>query len=153
MPTSPGNVLGGAVVLIIFVLIFKACQPKQEQPQGLTDNQIRWIHDSTEQATKRIHDSLIAAEERRPKTKEEIRLYKTVSKYRCTPEQAKNILNHKVSIGMTKEMAKAAVGRPDNINTTQGRTYVHEQWVYGDFPDATYLYFDNGILTTFQNSQ
>lgn len=38
-------------------------------------------------------------------------------------------------------------GEPLDINTTTGSYGTHEQWVYG----TSYLYFENGILTTIQN--
>jgi hypothetical protein len=53
-----------------------------------------------------------------------------------------------VRIGMTKTMCRDAWGEPSEINTTNGAGGVHEQWVYGD---NTYLYFENGKLTTIQN--
>jgi hypothetical protein len=57
------------------------------------------------------------------------------------------VLAGRVRIGMTKAMARAAWGEPSDINRTITASVVHEQWVYGD----SYLYFDNGILTTIQN--
>lgn len=38
-------------------------------------------------------------------------------------------------------------GSPGSINRSVGSWGVHEQWVYGN----TYLYFENGILTSFQD--
>ncbi len=53
-----------------------------------------------------------------------------------------------IKIGMTKEMAKYSWGEPNKINRTVFATHSHEQWVY---PDGHYLYFDNGILTAWQD--
>jgi len=50
-------------------------------------------------------------------------------------------------IGMTREMATISLGSPKDINRTVGSWGVHEQWVY----DSIYLYFENGILTSYQN--
>ncbi|NBW72272.1 MAG: hypothetical protein EBR24_05750 [Flavobacteriia bacterium] len=50
-------------------------------------------------------------------------------------------------IGMTREMATISLGSPNDINRTVGSWGVHEQWVY----DNLYLYFENGILTSYQN--
>jgi hypothetical protein len=50
-------------------------------------------------------------------------------------------------IGMTREMATISLGSPNDINRTVGSWGVHEQWVY----DNLYLYFENGILTLYQN--
>lgn len=58
------------------------------------------------------------------------------------------IVEKKVIVGMTKEQAIAAWGRPKDINTTATANGTHEQWVYGL---STYLYFDNGVLTAAQN--
>lgn len=49
-------------------------------------------------------------------------------------------------IGMTKEMATISLGRPNDLNKTVGSWGVHEQWVYDDL----YIYFENGILTSYQ---
>lgn len=59
------------------------------------------------------------------------------------------IVKHKVMTGMNPEQVRAAWGRPEHINRTviPGRTT--EQWVYGD----TYLYFDDGLLTSWQDSR
>ena len=54
---------------------------------------------------------------------------------------------NKIKIGMTKEMVEDSWGKPDDINRTVGSWGVHEQWVYG----STYLYFENGKLTSFQD--
>jgi len=57
------------------------------------------------------------------------------------------ILKRKVAIGMTKEMVIDSWGKPEDINRTVGTWGVHEQWVYGH----TYLYFEDGKLTSFQD--
>jgi len=51
-------------------------------------------------------------------------------------------------IGMTDKMAKISLGEPRSINQTVGAWGVHEQWVYYD---SIYLYFENNILTNYQN--
>jgi hypothetical protein len=58
-----------------------------------------------------------------------------------------DILKGNVQIGMSREMVKATWGEPENINRTVGSWGVHEQWIYGN----TYLYFENNILTSFQD--
>lgn len=55
----------------------------------------------------------------------------------------------KISLGMTKEQVIASWGKPDDINRSVGSWGVHEQWVYGN-PYRNYLYFENGILTSWQ---
>jgi hypothetical protein len=71
---------------------------------------------------------------------------KLVQKY--GEKVANKILEGKVWIGMTKEMAIESWGKPDDINKTVTASTVNEQWVYGI---GQYLYFDNGFLTTIQN--
>jgi hypothetical protein len=56
----------------------------------------------------------------------------------------------RVRIGMTREQAIAAWGRPRDINRTSSSYGVHEQWVYGEYGSG-YLYFEDGVLTTVQN--
>jgi hypothetical protein len=50
-------------------------------------------------------------------------------------------------IGMNKEMALYSAGNPKDINRTVTKNRVSEQWVYNNM----YLYFENGILTYFQD--
>ncbi|MFV8332301.1 hypothetical protein [Flavobacterium sp. GSP14] len=51
-------------------------------------------------------------------------------------------------IGMTNKMALISLGNPNDINKTVGSWGTHEQWV---FDDGFYCYFENGILTSYQN--
>lgn len=57
------------------------------------------------------------------------------------------IANEKIGLGMTQEMVENSWGSPNSINRSAGSWGVHEQWVY----DASYLYFENGILTSWQD--
>lgn len=61
----------------------------------------------------------------------------------------KLILQGKVVIGMTKEMAKESWGIPIDINRTVTGSKVYEQWIYEGYKN--YLYFENNKLTTIQN--
>ena len=58
------------------------------------------------------------------------------------------IIKGYVETGMTKKMCIESWGEPDDINKTSSSYGVHEQWVYGN---NSYLYFEDGILTTIQN--
>jgi hypothetical protein len=62
-------------------------------------------------------------------------------------DTADKILAHKIWLGMTKDMAIESWGKPKDINRTVTSYSVSEQWVYGD----RYLYFDDGILTSWQD--
>ena len=63
------------------------------------------------------------------------------------------IAEKKISIGFTSEQVIAAWGSPYKINTTIGVYGKHEQWVMHDSINSNYLYFENGILTSAQQSR
>lgn len=52
-----------------------------------------------------------------------------------------------VIVGMNKQQAIAAWGRPSKTNVDESASGVSEQWVY----DRGYIYFDDGVLTHIQN--
>ncbi len=54
-----------------------------------------------------------------------------------------------VILGMTKANVLKSWGKPSDINRSVSNYGVSEQWVYGSY--GTYLYFDDGILTSFQD--
>ena len=60
---------------------------------------------------------------------------------------ANKILEGKIWLGMTKEMAIESLGRPNDINRTVNAYKINEQWVY----DKIYLYFENDILISWQD--
>jgi hypothetical protein len=60
----------------------------------------------------------------------------------------RKISRGQIWIGMTSEMARSSRGRPKDINRTVYSFGTREQWVY---PNSVYLYFDNGILTSWQD--
>jgi hypothetical protein len=56
-----------------------------------------------------------------------------------------------VRIGMSQEdVLSSSWGRPERVNRTTYSFGTHEQWVYGN---SQYLYFENGVLKTIQNSR
>lgn len=59
------------------------------------------------------------------------------------------IFNNYYWIGMTTEMARESLGSSENINKSVGAWGVNEQWVYS----GLYLYFENGIMTSYQTSR
>lgn len=61
---------------------------------------------------------------------------------------ATRIVSKEIWLGMTVEMAVESWGRPQENNRTVGSWGVHEQWVYSI---SRYLYFENGILTSWQD--
>ena len=61
-----------------------------------------------------------------------------------------DILAGIIRLGMTKEQAEASWGKPYDINKSVYAFGVNEQWVYGEY-GSSYLYFEDGILTSWQN--
>ena len=65
------------------------------------------------------------------------------------------IENQEFYTGMKKEDTRASWGHPHTINRSVGQYGIHEQWVYCKYGDcisgATYVYFDDGILTSWQD--
>jgi hypothetical protein len=64
-------------------------------------------------------------------------------------EIAEKIMANKIWLGMTDKMARESWGNPNEINRSVGSWGVHEQWVYKK--KDTYLYFENGLLTSWQD--
>lgn len=64
-------------------------------------------------------------------------------------EVAEKIIAKKIWIGMTDKMARDSWGAPNDINRTVTAYGTSEQWVYDKM--KTYLYFENGILTSWQD--
>ena len=66
---------------------------------------------------------------------------------------AAGMLEKNYRIGWTEEMVIESLGYPDDVNRSVGSWGVHEQWIYRYkyTYDATYLYFENGKLRSFQN--
>lgn len=72
-----------------------------------------------------------------------------------TKKWGKKVLNaisqESFFIGMTEEQVITSTGSPDRINESAGEWGSQEQWIYGEPPYASYLYFRNGILKSVQN--
>ena len=67
------------------------------------------------------------------------------------PHIIEAILKEQIIRGMSQEDVKVSWGAPERTNRTVGAWGVHEQWVY---KSTTYfLYFENGILTSWQESR
>jgi len=65
---------------------------------------------------------------------------------------ANRILGGQIWIGMTSAMARESLGRPSDVNRLVFSWGVKEQWVYerGAY-NRVYLYFDDGVLTSWQD--
>ena len=89
-----------------------------------------------------------AKQERQAKAAEAARLKQIRSKT-WPAHIEKAAIDRKVLIGMTAEQVTSAWGKPNRINRTVGVWGRHEQWIYG----GTYLYFENDVLTSYQESR
>lgn len=58
----------------------------------------------------------------------------------------------KIHPGMTPAHVRASWGKPYKINTTISGNHKSEQWVMSEY-GGQYVYFDNGILTSIQQSR
>jgi hypothetical protein len=68
---------------------------------------------------------------------------------KAQPFNIQKLINEKeIGIGMTKEQVVLSWGKPKDIHRHVGRWGVHEQWVYSD---NVFLYFENDILTSWQD--
>lgn len=63
----------------------------------------------------------------------------------------KRIERREYWLGMNQDMATSSLGRPDKVNRTVSASKVSEQWVYSSYD--IYLYFENGIMKSFQDSR
>lgn len=63
------------------------------------------------------------------------------------------VAEKKIKIGMTVEQVRYAWGRPYKINTTTGSFGTHEQWVMSNNINSSYVYFENGLMTSLQQSE
>lgn len=64
-------------------------------------------------------------------------------------KQINDIVDRKIWIGMTTEMASASIGEPEKVNTSVYSWGKHEQWIY----ESMYLYFENSILKSYHTKQ
>ena len=69
-------------------------------------------------------------------------------------DNERRVFERKIAIGMTSEQVMWSWGPPSKRNTTTTGGGTHEQWIYGNpLSKAQYVYFDNGVLTTIQESK
>lgn len=66
-------------------------------------------------------------------------------------QMAETIKKGAIAVGMTREQVVASWGEPDRKNITGGANVDREQWIYERY--ATYIYFNRGRLTTWQQQK
>lgn len=132
-----------------FILIFSLVNTPEKNTSHLTPTPIsqEWIIDASDRYFKN-HNTLF--NDLTPDTSKNIMT--ACIKVLEQEQRCEDIINQKFWIGMSSEWAIYSLGEPNDINTTVVGDLKREQWVYGDpIYGATYLYFDNGILSSYQN--
>lgn len=64
---------------------------------------------------------------------------------------AECIRSNRFCVGMNQEQVHASIGRPADVNRTVTAYAVHEQWIYERAEGRCYLYFDDGVMTSWQD--
>lgn len=67
-------------------------------------------------------------------------------------EACNAVAEKEIYIGMTDDQVRAAWGKPYKINESKGSYGTHEQWVMYEH-GSTYVYFENGKMTSLQQSK
>ena len=67
---------------------------------------------------------------------------------RWSEETIRAVRESRITIGMTSEQVLLIWGEPTEKNNTVTASGASEQWIY---PGDNYLYFDNGIMTSYQS--
>jgi hypothetical protein len=67
-----------------------------------------------------------------------------------TPDMQIIIREGKIKLGMNSEQVLASWGTPYDKNKDVYSFGIHEQWIYGKY-DSTYLYFEDDVLTSWQD--
>lgn len=84
------------------------------------------------------------------KTSKNRKAHKLQKKYGWSKSDCGRVVGQRYWIGMSDKMAIESLGKPHDINRTVTARSVSEQWVYR-WGDTIYLYFDDGIMTSYQN--
>jgi len=92
---------------------------------------------------KRLHQTQNSAEKTKLAKNQKRKIL--IDKY--GERDALRILNRKIWLGMTKEMAIQSIGNPTDIKRTVFSFGVHELWVYSNL----YLHFEDGVLNSWQD--
>jgi len=61
------------------------------------------------------------------------------------------VATRRVFVGMSGNAVLASWGRPRDINRTVTANGTRQQWIYGEFPSARYVYLTNGTVTAIQD--
>ena len=86
----------------------------------------------------------------------QLRSDKVLQNKNWNQEVKETIINSGIALGMTEEQVIYSWGRPENTSRSVGSWGIHEQWSYEvsflhrRYSD-TYLYFEDGILTSYSD--
>lgn len=80
----------------------------------------------------------------------EARRVARIQSFGWPPRSARLVMQGAIALGMSPEMVRESWGRPDRVNRSVGVWGVHEQWMYD--ARGVYVYFENGKLTSWQES-
>lgn len=121
--------------------VTKDAEPRRVEHTTVT-KRIQEFEESTQELEKRSQELL----------KEKIELVKQLELLQADKKtQLYNlVLLSTEDIGLTTNQVLLKFGFPDKTNRTVGRWGVHEQWMYERY-GGSYLYFENGVLTGWQN--
>lgn len=67
-----------------------------------------------------------------------------------SPEIKEAILHSRILLGMTRDDVRVAFIAPEHVNRTVTSHGVHEQWVW---LGGLYVYFEDGLVTSWQDSK
>ena len=98
-------------------------------------------------------DQLEREQEERQRAKKaeeesEVRRQRLIKKYGI--KVASRLMEEKIWIGMADTLMRESFGEPDSVNRTVTSTTISEQWIYRSESNTYYVYFENGILTSWQ---
>ena len=155
------------ILILAMVMIFGGCEAGREYRRAEEESQ-RSLEQWQESQKKDMEDYQKRLEDYKEGLKAQERSHEEFEKalkaewdaYEKMNEHRREGLN-KVKIRMKKVEVEKLMGEPDDINRTVLTGRVHEQWVYENkLPSRNdqwyhistyYLYFDNGILTAWQD--
>ena len=130
------------ISLLLFVIFVKWNAPKQSvtapQPPLLTDEQVTDLINEAERKSSAFLNSKAGSIWTKHKN--------------WSREDCESIAKREIYIGMNAEQVRLAWGKPYRINASTGSWGEHEQWVMHE-GGSTYLYFENGKLTSMQRSK
>ena len=134
LPPKKKSQLAGLLLILIIVAFFSGVFEEKPSSTSLTES---------DETTINYNLTTLSKEGKVIKDK-----YPNWSKEVCNA-----VAKSQIIIGMTKKQVETAWGRPYKINTTTGTYGTHEQWKMHDSINSSYVYFENGKLTTIQQSE